>query len=183
MAPLPYCGRRSRRLCMAESYYFPPKGGAAKAEKDWKLGRGFCYNHHRHVLVYSIRFQPQVLPGRRGGQSHFCGEPRKSGQSPENVRFQPQALPCSQKENPHAPRKRPKRAEQRAILRATPSFLRLRLLPKRPGNTKMEIRKPADQLPNNAENGVASPAANVCDETVPVSPTARRRRKTVPFSC
>jgi len=39
---------------MAESNYFPPKGGAAKAEKNWKLGRAVCYNHHRRVLMYSL---------------------------------------------------------------------------------------------------------------------------------
>ncbi|NLF09831.1 MAG: hypothetical protein GX594_17905 [Pirellulaceae bacterium] len=36
----------------------------------------------------------------------------------------------------------------------------------------MEIRKPADQLPNNAENGVSPHAVNPHDDKVHVSPRA-----------
>ena len=38
-----------------------------------------------------------------------------------------------------------------------PTLRRLRLLPKRPGPVKMEIRNPDDQLPNNAKTGCILP--------------------------
>ena len=76
---------------MAESNAVPPEGDPRRRKKDWKLGRAFCYNHHRHVLLYSIRFQPPALPGRRGGQFPVHVNPchvrnKKIHARPENAR-------------------------------------------------------------------------------------------------